>query len=107
MDMERILQESHPDFIISGGHLSDGISTNEMSRLGVDNSIVLFTEDSELIAKANNLKVVYSALKPVTRNDVHNAILKMEQLMVENQSDSANSHPAYTNSLNQKSNSHK
>lgn len=108
-DMQRVINTTRPDFIISGGHLSDGISTNELARIDRDCSIVLFSEDSELLSKTDNLKIVYSALKPITRENVQTAIRKMEQIFQSRKSKSvyksANSPAVFTNSPGEKANS--
>lgn len=77
-NIEHIIKEKAPDFIISDISLSDGLSTSEFSRLGCRIPTVIFTADSELLPSIEGLNVVYCALKPISKENINISLLQLE-----------------------------
>lgn len=71
----------HPDFIISGIRLSDGISTDELKRIGCQLPIVIYTSYHSYLTDLYDLNIIHSGIKPIPTEDVAIAIDKIEKYM--------------------------
>lgn len=69
-DIAALISSAHPDFIITSIYLSDGMSLTEFKRIGCRLPIVIYTSYEEELAAAEGLNVVFSALKPVTEQEI-------------------------------------
>lgn len=76
-----IIVNKHPDFIISGIRLSDGLTPAEYKRLGCNLPTVFFTAYADCIPQLEGLNVVHCALKPIPKREVEIAVEKIEALL--------------------------
>lgn len=76
-----IIINEHPDFIISGIHLSDGLTPAEYKRLECNLPTVFFTAYADCISQLEGLNVVHCALKPISKHEVEIAVQKIEALI--------------------------
>lgn len=77
-NIERIINTTHPDFIITGIRLSDGVSLHEYRRLNCTVPKVVFTAHSDYLSQLDGLNVVHCALKPVSEQEVERAVCNVE-----------------------------
>lgn len=79
-DIPGIIADYHPDFIISGIKLSNGLSIQAFRHSGSNIPIIFFTAYSQYLPSTFDLNVVHYALKPVSAKDIEKAILKIESM---------------------------
>lgn len=80
-DIESVLTDASPDFIISGIRLSDGLSVDEFKRINCQLPTVFITSYSNLLTATANLNVVHSALKPVAIEELEESLQKVEDFL--------------------------
>ncbi len=79
-DIPGIIATYHPDFIISGIKLSNGLSIQEFRHSSCHIPIIFFTAYSQYLPSVFDLNVTYCALKPVSATDIEKAIIKLESM---------------------------
>lgn len=79
--IEPMVKKFHPDFIISGVRLSDGLSIDEYRRIGCKIPKIIYTAYPSYLHQLQDINVVYGSVKPVPEGVVEVSIIKVESAL--------------------------
>lgn len=79
--IESMVEEHHPDFIISGVRLCDGLSIDEYRRIGCKIPKIIYTAYPSYLNQLQDLNVVHCSVKPVPEGVVEFSLKKVESML--------------------------
>lgn len=79
--IEPVVEKHHPDFIISGVRLSDGLSIDEYRRIGCKIPKIIYTSYPSYLRQLQDLNVAHCSVKPVPEEVVELSLKKVESML--------------------------